>query len=112
VHYAPAARAAARAGAGEGGADPRPTDAERAEFRGLARAWLTADLAASRRRLAADPQAGPDVAKALKSWHQDPDLAGIRDPQALAKLPEAAQKNWRTFWAEVDALIQKAEAKK
>ena len=44
----------------------------------------------------------------LQHWKVDPDLAGVRDAAALAKLPEAERKEWRTLWAEVDRLLKRA----
>jgi hypothetical protein len=48
------------------------------------------------------------VVIAMKRWKSDTDLAGIRDPEPLARLPEAERKEWQAFWAEVDGLIVKA----
>ena len=39
------------------------------------------------------------------------DLIGVRNPDALAKLPEAEQKEWRALWAGVDALLKKTETR-
>jgi hypothetical protein len=51
--------------------------------------------------------------KALQHWQTDPDLAGLRDPEPLAKLPESEQEACRKLWADVAALLKKAqEAKK
>ena len=33
------------------------------------------------------------------------DLAGVREAEALAVLPEAEQAAWKALWAEVDELI-------
>ena len=35
-----------------------------------------------------------------------PDLAGVRDPEALIKLPQEEQKAWRDLWADVDTLLK------
>jgi hypothetical protein len=37
-------------------------------------------------------------------------LAGVRDPEALAGLPEAERKEWQAPWADVEALIARAGA--
>ncbi len=108
-HRSAAARVAALAGSGGGQDDPRPDDGERAELRRLALDWLKADLAARSKRLKADPKAGPDVRKALQTWREEIDLAGVRDPGALDKRPESERKDWQALWAEVDALLKKAE---
>ena len=44
------------------------------------------------------------VARVLAHWRQDPDLAGVRDPEHLAKLPGEEQQAWRALWEAVDAL--------
>jgi hypothetical protein len=48
------------------------------------------------------------IAKKMRHWQQDSDLAGVRDAGALAKLPQAEQEDWRKLWADVKALRQKA----
>jgi hypothetical protein len=35
-------------------------------------------------------------------------LTGVRDADALAKLPEAGRTAWQAPWAEVDALLARA----
>jgi hypothetical protein len=45
------------------------------------------------------------VAQALRYWRQDPDLAGVRDPAALAKLPPAERKAWEALWLKVDEVL-------
>jgi hypothetical protein len=35
-------------------------------------------------------------------WRADPDLAGVRDAEALAKLTESERKAWQAIWADVD----------
>jgi hypothetical protein len=44
----------------------------------------------------------------LQHWKAVPDLAGLRDETALAKLPEDEQRACRALWAEVEALLKKA----
>jgi hypothetical protein len=46
----------------------------------------------------------------LDRWKADPALAGIRDPKALAGLPDAERAGWQALWAEVDAAIARADA--
>jgi hypothetical protein len=50
------------------------------------------------------------VRKALRHWQRDTDLAGLRDPAALANLPDAERTDWQKLWADVAALLRKAEA--
>jgi len=47
----------------------------------------------------------------LDHWQKDSDLAGIRDAAALAKLPAEEQKAFTQLWADVAALLKKAEEK-
>ena len=49
------------------------------------------------------------MAPNLSHWKVDPDLVSIRDPAALAKLPEAERQEWQKLWSEVDALLQRAQ---
>jgi hypothetical protein len=44
----------------------------------------------------------------LIGWLDDFDLVAVRQPVALAALPEAERAEWRAFWDEVDALLQRA----
>jgi hypothetical protein len=48
------------------------------------------------------------VREALNSWKVDPDLAGIRDEEELAKLPAAEREAWRALWRGVDAVLARA----
>jgi serine/threonine-protein kinase len=109
-HRYNAACAAALAGYGQGKDDPPPGEAARAELRQQALDWLKADLAARGRMLdAGDPKARAYVAWTLQHWKKDNDLAGVRDPAALARLPEAERKPWQALWADVDALLARAQ---
>jgi serine/threonine-protein kinase len=108
-HRYNAACAAAMAGCGQGKDDPPLDEAAKARWRKQALDWLKADLAAWSKVLASGPpQARQHVAQTLQHWKADPDLAGLREPAALAKLPEAEQNACRALWAEVDALLAKA----
>ena len=46
-----------------------------------------------------------DLRHTLLHWKSDPDLAGIREPDAMARLPAAERAACRTLWAEVNALL-------
>ena len=45
----------------------------------------------------------------MSHWQQDTDLAGIRDAAALARLPSQEQKACTQLWADVAALLKKAQ---
>jgi hypothetical protein len=53
----------------------------------------------------------PRPSTALRHWQQDPDLAGLRDKHALAKLSPKERKAFAQLWADVAALLKKAEEK-
>ncbi|MFO1050628.1 MAG: tetratricopeptide repeat protein [Planctomycetota bacterium] len=97
--YDPACAAALAAGST---AEPMD-DAERRRLRGLARSWIGEVF---ERALAHD---GGRASPARRRWMQhlatDVDFASVRG-DALAKLPEEEAKDWREFWARVDAASQ------
>ena len=45
----------------------------------------------------------------MRHWQKDPDLAGIRDQEALAKLPPEERAAYERLWADVAALLKKVE---
>src|SRR5262249_5525286 len=100
---------AARAGTGRGKDGSKLDDTERANLRYAALAWLQADLGALARQVAG-PQRAPveQSRQTLQHWQRDTDLAGVRDPALLHKLPEAEQAAWRNLWAQVDALLARS----
>jgi serine/threonine-protein kinase len=106
-----AACAAARAGCGRG-ADADPIDdAERVRWRQQALEWLRADLVAYGKLLEGDqPQVRRFVLHRLRGWQDHSDLAGLRDPAAVTKLPADEQDACQQLWAEVQALLGKADA--
>ena len=111
-HRYNAACAAALAGCGQGKDDPPLDEAAKARWRKQAIDWLKADLAAWSQVLeSGPPQARSVHLLTLQHWKADPDLAGLRDQAALAKLPEDEQKACRALWAEVDALLAKTGQK-
>ena len=107
-----AARAAALAGCRQGKDEPRPDEAARAKLRAQSLEWLKAELASWSGAL--EKKAAPDrvpVVRVLEYWKADPDLAGVRDSDALAKLAEPERKAWGDLWADVDSLIRKGGTK-
>ncbi len=102
VHRYKAACSAARAGCGMDRDAPASDEATRATLRGQSLKWLTADLALLG---ASSTRARDDARKTLANWKSDPDLAGVREADALARLPEAERKDWQAFWSEVDTLL-------
>jgi hypothetical protein len=66
--------------------------------------WLRAELALRTKQLATNPA---EARKELAHWKADPDLAGVRDPDALARLPEPERDASGSSWAEVDRLLRR-----
>jgi serine/threonine protein kinase/tetratricopeptide (TPR) repeat protein len=103
----PAACAAALAGCGKGDEAARLDEMQRSRWRQQALAWLRDDLAMRRQLLKKDtPQLRPLAQKLFESWKGHAALAGLREPAALAKLPQLERQAWEKFWAEVDTLHQ------
>jgi serine/threonine protein kinase len=106
-HRYDAACAAALAAAGQGQDADQLNDKERARLRQQARDWLQAELVLlAKRAESGDPKACKVVQVNLKYWQTDADLAGIRDKDAVMKLPAEEQEACRKLWAEVEALLQ------
>lgn len=103
-----AACCAALAGTGQGH-DAAPLGAaERSRWRRQALDWLRADLDLWTKKL----QTGKSevlalVQRQLRHWQQDPDLASVRDREALARLPASERRAWSKFWAEVAGRLEK-----
>jgi tetratricopeptide (TPR) repeat protein len=104
AHRYNAACAAALAGCGQGGDTDKLDVTERARLRREALDWLRADLDAWRRLRDREPdqaRSAAAVTQVLQHWLVDPDLASVRGPEALAKLPEAEQRAWQALWSGV-----------
>jgi hypothetical protein len=51
-------------------------------------------------------KARPLVQRTLRHWQTGPDLAGLRDQDALARLPQ--DQAWGQLWADVADLLKRA----
>jgi tetratricopeptide (TPR) repeat protein len=111
LHRYNAACAAALAAAGQGKDDPPPDDDARAKLRNQALDWLRAERDAWTTVLKGAPQARVLVAPFLEHWQRDPDLAGVRDPEALARLPETERMAWRDLWTHVGDMLTPEEGR-
>ena len=112
-HRYNAACAAALAGCGQGADQPVPDEQARTRWRKQALNWLQADLALWGDRLQNGRPPDQDRARQqLQHWQCDPDLAGLREEAALAKLPPAEREGCRKLWAEVAACLKQADHKK
>ena len=103
-----AARAAALAGCGQGKDADQLRDEERALRRRQALDWLRQDLTWYGRRLDdGDALIIGQIGERLQLWHGDPDLAGVRAKDALARLPDEERERWERLWSDVDALLRR-----
>jgi serine/threonine-protein kinase len=110
-HRFNAARAAALAGCAHGDDVAGRGEPELKELRDQAREWLRQDLTAWAGKLGTG-QLGErlQARRVLSPWRDEPDLAGVRDPDSLDRLLPAERQEWRSLWGEFEALIRRAEA--
>jgi tetratricopeptide (TPR) repeat protein/tRNA A-37 threonylcarbamoyl transferase component Bud32 len=107
-----AARYAALVAAGKGEGASQLTEQERNTWQKRAVHWLQAELRRQTKHLENAPSRDRSIAlDRLRWWQQEPDLAAIRDPDALAKLLAEEQQACRELWAAVEALLRKAGEK-
>ena len=101
-----AARSAALAVAGRGIDDPPPDASSMPKLRATALRWLRIVREVHAKALAADNvKTVGTAAWQLELIKSHADFAPVRDPAALAKLPEAERNEWQNFWASVDRLL-------
>jgi hypothetical protein len=107
-----AACAAALAGCGQG-RDAADLDASsRAAFRRQALDWLRAELEAQCRLLELEPERPHGtIADDLQRWLGDTPFAGVRQPEALSRLPKAERQAWQRLWADVADTLARAEGR-
>jgi serine/threonine-protein kinase len=111
LHRYGAACCAALAGCGRGEDAGKLDGKEKARLRALALGWLAADLALWSKQLERGKGADHyEVGARMRRWQNDADLAGVREPAGLAALPEAERAAWARLWADVRALLARAEA--
>jgi serine/threonine-protein kinase len=108
-HRYQAACAAALAGCGQGADAGRLDDQGRARLRQQARDWLRDDLVLWAKQGDNDEaKARAAVQQTLRHWQADADLAGLRDPNALTKLPPTERDACRKLWDDVSAVCKAA----
>jgi tetratricopeptide (TPR) repeat protein len=96
-----AACAVVQAVAGQRLVDARGGESERAGKRRQALDWLRANLELTA-KLRND---GKILGWTLDGSLSDPALASVRDPAALARLPDAERELWQRLWTDVSASI-------
>jgi serine/threonine-protein kinase len=105
-----AAAAAAMAGCGKGTEEPAPAEPARAKLRRQALDWLKADLALYLDEASRSLSDMHLTERTLLLWKADIDLAGVRDQDRLALLPEAERTEWQELWLKVDRLLSQLRA--
>jgi Flp pilus assembly protein TadD len=106
-HRFKAAWAAALAATGRGKDEPSLDEGQKGRLRGQALVWLKSELADA---VASGPAQTrlEEAYYRLLAWRSDGRLAYVREPEALARLPQGERKQWEAFWAEVEAMIKRA----
>ena len=100
-----AARCAALAACGQG-IDAPAAEQDRVALRGATMIFLDGDLNIWKQHLKSPlPEDRLHARNALGEWLNDPDLAGLRDPDGLAKLPDRERIAWLQFWGNVKAVL-------
>jgi hypothetical protein len=108
-HLYHAACAAAWAGCGQG-RDAADLDEEsRAGFRRQGLDWLRAELVSWLQLLGKGPENAWAVSCEMQYWLWDAHFAGVRGPEALARLPAAERQAWQQLWADVADTLARAE---
>jgi serine/threonine-protein kinase len=101
-----AACAAALAGCASGKDGDKLDDKARARWRRQALDWLREDLTWWAKKLEnGTAQARILARQRLQDSQNDPDLAGVRDSDGLARLPNEERAKWERFWSDVAALL-------
>jgi tetratricopeptide (TPR) repeat protein len=105
-----AACSAALAAAGKAEDADKLSVQEKSQLRQLALRWLRAEWTDLSTKLKADdPKQAADALHKLQWWQTDPDLASVRETNALVQLPEGERKDWQTLWADLTRLLQTAK---
>jgi serine/threonine-protein kinase len=103
-----AARCAALAGCGRGKDGEKISGPEQARWREQAREWLRADLATWTARIDSDSAMERTIARRmLTNWQTDPDLAGLREPNALDEFSADERKDWIALWHDVRVALRR-----
>ncbi|MHB1424757.1 MAG: tetratricopeptide repeat protein, partial [Gemmataceae bacterium] len=107
-HRYSAACSAALAAAGQGEDARLLPDKTVAMFRRWALGWLRDDLTAYAKLAQQNkPAANQMIQQRMPHWRRDTDLASVRDPQALNRLPEIERAAWQALWRDVDELAKR-----
>jgi serine/threonine-protein kinase len=103
---------AALAAAGQGEDARLLPDKVVAMFRRWALGWLRDDLTAYTKLAGqSKPAVKQFIQQQLTHWRSDPDLASVREPQALDRLPNNERAAWQALWRDVDELAKRVAKK-
>jgi tetratricopeptide (TPR) repeat protein/tRNA A-37 threonylcarbamoyl transferase component Bud32 len=100
-HLYAASRAAVAETIGQRVGQPRLDETARTNLRLRALDWLQTSLKLGIKLV----NNGQGQASSLITWQTDPILARVREPGALAKLPDAEREQWQRLWADVATQI-------
>jgi hypothetical protein len=110
-HRHEAAGCAALAGCGK--SKDVLTAAELLALRRRALTWLHAELKARASQLTGgQAEQRPQAPAALRHWQSDPDLAGLRDAEALKALSTEERQACERLWADVATVLKEAAEKR
>jgi serine/threonine-protein kinase len=111
-HRYNAACSAALAAAGKGKDARWLPDKVTVMFRSWAMTWLRDELTAYG-KLAQQPNPAlkQTIQRQLNHWRRDPDLASVRDLEALDRLAENERAHWQALWRDVDELAKRVAEK-
>jgi hypothetical protein len=111
-HRYNAACSAALAARGRGKDAQMQPDKVVGMFRHWAFRWLRDDLTIySRDAKQNKPAVNQEIQRRLAHWKSDPDLASVRDSQALDRLHEDECAEWQLLWRDVDELAKRVATK-
>ncbi|HZV06064.1 MAG TPA: tetratricopeptide repeat protein [Gemmataceae bacterium] len=107
-HRYNAACSAAVAAAGQGEDAHSLPDKSVAMFRRWALGWLRDDLRAyAKLAERTNPDVNKNIQIQMAHWRSDADLASVRDPQELDRLPDNERAAWQALWRDVDELAKR-----
>jgi serine/threonine protein kinase len=90
-----------------GEAVPPAAQEVRARLRQQAAGFLRAEVAVQAQQLSStNPAEAKAARQVLEALRVLPALTGVRDPAALAILPESERLMWQTFWEEIEGLLR------
>src|SRR5262249_1260637 len=111
-HRYNAACSAARAGCGQGADAAGVAASDRLRWRRRALTWRGEDVVAWSGQVGGNRAANPLLERMLPHWQTDADLAGLRDPTPLARLPAEERAACERLWADVAKALRRTRPKK